>query len=141
MSSEIHPKMYMYRRIVEAKLFIDQHYDQKIELDNISDQACFSKYHFLRLFKQVYGMSPHKYLTSVRLNKAKALLDKQMPVSDVCFDVGFDSLPSFSSLFKRQIGMSPKAYAEQAQQHKQAAESAPLQFVPGCFVENYGWNK
>ena len=69
-----HPKMYMYKRVVEAKLFIDRNYNEKIDLENISDKAHFSKYHFLRLFKATFGKSPHKYLTDVRLLNAKKLL-------------------------------------------------------------------
>ena len=47
------PKIYLYRRVVQAKLFIDGHFDENIELDNIAEEACFSKFHFIRLFKKI----------------------------------------------------------------------------------------
>ncbi|MEM7369139.1 MAG: AraC family transcriptional regulator [Bacteroidota bacterium] len=141
MAEDLHPNMYKYRRIVEAKLFIDTHYHRKIDLENISDQACFSKYHFLRLFKQAYGKSPHRYLTEVRIGHAKTLLRQQQPVTEVCFLVGFDSLPSFTHLFKREVGMTPTAYVAKIAQHKEESKRLPLRFVPNCFVENFGWDK
>ena len=95
---EVHPKMYMYRRIVEAKTFIDRHYAEKIDLNGISNQAAFSKYHFLRLFKQAFGTSPHKYLTAVRLKHARRLFEKEVNIVDVCYQVGFESIPIFYSL-------------------------------------------
>jgi AraC-like DNA-binding protein len=50
-----YPKAYLYRRIVKAKLFIDAHFAEPIDVDAISNKAAFSKFHFIRLFKQVYG--------------------------------------------------------------------------------------
>ena len=141
MEAEIHPKMYMYRRIVDAKLYIDAHYAEKIELDNISDQASFSKYHFLRLFKAAYGKSPHQYLTELRIHHAKRLLDKGQTVSAVCFAVGFESLPSFTRLFKKHTGMTPKSFSQKSVQQKERGRKQPLSQVPACFVEQFGWNK
>ncbi len=74
MTLEQYPKAYLYRRIVQAKLFIDSNYTDNIDLDNISDEAYFSKFHFTRLFKKIYGRTPHQYLTFVRIEKAMLLL-------------------------------------------------------------------
>ncbi|MEL6253160.1 MAG: AraC family transcriptional regulator [Bacteroidota bacterium] len=52
MSSEAYPKVYLYRRVVQVKHYIDEHFSEKLDLDAISDEAYFSKYHFLRLFKK-----------------------------------------------------------------------------------------
>jgi AraC-like DNA-binding protein len=73
MTTELYPRVYLYRRIVQAKLFIDSKYADKIDLDNISDEACFSKFHFIRLFNSIYGKTPHQYLTFVRIEKAQQL--------------------------------------------------------------------
>ena len=54
-------KAYLYRQIVQAKLYIDQHYAENIDVQNIAYQAHFSKFHFLRLFKSIYGKTPHQY--------------------------------------------------------------------------------
>jgi AraC-like DNA-binding protein len=67
-----YPKVYLYRRIVQAKLFIDASYMHSIDLDNISEEASFSKFHFTRLFRQVYGRTPHQYLVHVALKKQKS---------------------------------------------------------------------
>jgi AraC-like DNA-binding protein len=140
-SNEIHPKIYLYRRIVQAKLFIDAHYSESIDLDNIADEANFSKFHFIRQFKLIYGMTPHQYLTMVRIEKAMHLLRSGIPVTEACFAVGFESLSSFSGLFKRMAGASPSSYLLHQQQMKEQIIRSPLKFIPGCFVQNMGWTK
>ena len=140
-ASEPYPKVYLYRRIVQAKLFIDNNFASTIDLDNIADEAYFSKYHFLRLFKKIYGKSPHQYLTTVRIEKAMQLLRADTPVVDTCYEVGFESLSSFSGLFKRIVGLSPSVYLQQQQEIKAHILKTPLDFVPGCFAEKRGWLK
>ena len=76
MATEQYPKIYLYKRIVQAKLFIDNNYAEDIDLDNIADEAYFSKFHFIRLFKNIYGSTPHHYLRQVRIEHAKQLLAK-----------------------------------------------------------------
>jgi len=141
MTTEQYPKVYLYRRIVQAKLFIDRNYDKSIDVDNISDEAYFSKFHFIRLFKKIYGKTPHQYLTVVRIDKALELLTNNIPVSEVCYAVGFESLSSFSGLFKRSIGITPSAYLEKQQKIKEQIVQSPLAFIPGCFAEKHGWKK
>jgi len=141
MTTEQYSKVYLYRRIVQAKLFIDSYYADKIDLDNISDEAYFSKFHFIRLFKQIYGKTPHQYLTSVRIEKAIQLLRTEKPVSAVCYSVGFESLSSFSGLFKRIVGITPSAFLIQQQHLKTQILKTPLKFVPGCFAYQNGWNE
>lgn len=136
-----YPRVYLYRRMVQAKLFIDSHYADKIDLDNISDEAYFSKFHFIRLFKSVYGKTPHQYLKAVRIEKAKQLLKEGKAVSDACFEVGFDSLSSFSGLFKRSVGQSASAYAAQYQHNQVQIAKTPLAFVPGCYAYQHGWSE
>ncbi|NGP87645.1 helix-turn-helix domain-containing protein [Fodinibius halophilus] len=129
-----YPKAYRYRRIVAAKRYIDTHFDESIDLDLISDEAHFSKYHFLRLFKDTYGQTPHQYCTGLRLKKARELLrEENMSVSEVCFEVGFESVGSFSSLFKRRVGESPSTY--RAKRNNRAIN--PKTVVPGCFVQQF----
>ena len=84
MITEQYPKVYLYRRIVQAKLFIDSNYAKPIDVDNISDEAYFSKFHFIRLFKKIYGKTPHQYLTVVRIEKSLELLKNNIPVSEAC---------------------------------------------------------
>jgi AraC-like DNA-binding protein len=134
-----YPKLYFYRRIVQAKLFIDQHYAENVDLNNIADEAYYSKFHFSRKFKEVYQQTPHQYLVSVRVEQAKKLLASGMSVAAVCGAVGFEELSSFSRLFKRRVGLNPSVYlAQQQNLQKQIAET-PLSLVPHCFAYQYGW--
>lgn len=133
------PKIYLYRRIVQAKLFIDTAYAENIDLDEISNAACFSKYHFIRIFKKAYGKTPHQYLTWVRINKAQQLLEGNMAVGEVCHSLGFDSLSSFSLLFKKANKMTPAQYRLEQSKRKKALGEKPLAFVPNCFAEQKGW--
>ena len=134
-----YPRIYLYRRIVQSKLFMDTHFAARINLGNIAEEAYFSKFHFIRLFKKTYGKTPHQYLTYVRIEKAKQLLQTKTPVSHVCDDVGFESISSFTELFKRLVGQTPSAY--QATQHALTLDIAkdPLKYIPNCFVEQNGW--
>jgi len=136
MTKDQYPKVYLYRRIVQAKLFIDNNYFEKIDLNNIADNAFFSKFHFLRLFKKIYNKTPHQYLITVRIQNAKLLLKSGRSIIDVCYSIGFVSVSSFSDLFKRHAGMTPHSY--QLQQRKRTAEiiRSPIKFVPGCFARS-----
>lgn len=138
---ESYPKMYMYKRIVEAKLYIDQHYSEKIDLDNIATQASFSKYHFLRLFKQAYGKSPYQYLTQVRIAKAQEYLREGKSVMETCEALSFDSIPSFTALFKKQTGITPKAFFDREELQRIEAQKSPFSYVPNCYAETYNWRK
>jgi AraC-like DNA-binding protein len=135
------PKIYLYRRVVQGKLFIDNHFAERIDLDNIADEAYFSKFHFIRLFKSIYGKTPHQYLIRVRIENARLLLAKQTPVSDACFSVGFDSVSSFTGLFKKVVGITPSAYQQQQLKRAEDIAEAPLKFIPNCFAESKGWTK
>jgi AraC-like DNA-binding protein len=141
MTIEQYPKVYLYRRIVQAKLFIDTNYANNIDLDNIADEASFSKFHFIRLFKKVYGKTPHQYLTVVRIEKAMQLLKADIPVAEVCYSVGFDSISSFTGLFKRIVKQTPHNYLLQQKKRKAQIFKTPLNFIPGCFADKNGWTK
>ncbi len=125
----------LYRRLCRARDFIDHCYDHPLSLDQMSSEACFSRYHFLRLFRQAFDKTPHQYLIERRIEKAKELLSSDnLRVTDVCFEIGFQSLGSFSSLFHKYVGHAPVAYREKAR----ATRSAKRQ-VPGCFLVMYGF--
>lgn len=135
-----YPKAYIYRRIVLAKLFIDKYYYASIDLDCIADEAFFSKFHFIRLFKKMIGKTPHQYLIHARIEKAKQLLQEGNTVSKTCFAVGFDSISSFSGLFKRRTGQSPSVFQKEYFLNKKRVAAEPLRFIPGCFSVKKGWH-
>jgi AraC-like DNA-binding protein len=129
-NSDIEKDAETLERLGRAREFIDHCYDHPLNLDQISEKACFSRYHFLRLFRQVFNKTPHQYLIERRIERAKELLKSdEMRVTDVCFEVGFQSLGSFSSLFHRCVGHAPIAFREKARE-KQTA----MRQVPGCFL-------
>ncbi len=136
-----YPKAYLYRRVVQSKLFIDHNFADPINLENIADEANFSKFHFIRLFKKTYAKTPHQYLIKVRIEKAKELLKTDCSIQHVCYAVGFESISSFTELFKKLIKLTPSSY--QIQQHTIKAEIAktPLKYIPNCFAEKKGWKK
>ena len=134
-----YPKIYLYKRIVQAKLFIDANFSDNIDLNNIADEAYFSKFHFIRLFKNIYGYTPHNYLQKVRIEQAKRLLAKHVSASQACFLVGFDSITSFTGLFKKITGTTPAAWQLQHQQREAAIAGNPLHFVPACYAHQTGW--
>ena len=136
---DLYPKQYLYQRIVRAKLFIDDHYASPIDLDNVSSEACFSKFHFARLFREIYGMTPHQYLTSVRIEKARQMLERGASVKEACFKVGFDSVGSFTGLFKRRIGITPAAFQRARHNTLREISAKPLKHIPNCFAEKKGW--
>ena len=133
-TADPYPRAYLYRRIVQAKLYIDRHYHEKIDLDLIASEARFSKFHFIRLFKNAYRLTPHSYLTQIRIEKARKLLEEtDNSIAEVGFMVGFESLGSFSTLFKRKTGLSPAAYRKHQVKRFQLSQEQPLTFIPGCF--------
>jgi AraC-like DNA-binding protein len=128
----------IYERVVNAKLYIDNNFDETLDLACISQQACFSPYHFHRVFTTIYRKTPHQYLTWKRLEKAKLLLEKEgLSITEVCNCVGFESLGSFSTLFKRENGFAPQYYRNIAWLKKKLAKEQPKRFIPHCFVETY----
>jgi AraC-like DNA-binding protein len=137
MSPENLPKLDLYRRIVQAKLFIDSNYAERIDAAEIADEARYSKFHFIRTFKSIYGRTPHQYLTHVRIERAKELLEQEVSVTEACFAVGFDGLGSFTSLFKRRAGMTPSEYQRQQLERKAEISKEPLKFIPGCFAMHF----
>ena len=108
---------------------IDRDYAEALDLDVMAREAGYSKYHFARTFAMAYGETPRAYLTRRRVERAKNLLrTANLSVTEVCFLVGFESLGSFSSLFRRLVGQSPSAYRASSL----AAGAVPA--IPGCVV-------
>ena len=136
---ELYPKQYLYRRVVRAKLHIDEHFASDIDLDAIADEACFSKFHFIRLFSSIYGRTPHQYLIQVRIENAAQLLAEGASVKGACYAVGFDSVQSFAGLFKRRIGITPAEFRRRREEFAEAVRHVPLEHIPNCFAEKKGW--
>jgi AraC-like DNA-binding protein len=118
-----------------ARALFDDAYAEPIRLDRAAAEAGLSKFHFVRAFRAAYGQTPHRYLTARRLEVARRLLaEGGRPVTAICFDVGFESLGSFSCLFRHATGMSPSAYRRGMRRiHQVLAPPAPP-VVPSCML-------
>ncbi|HET6550303.1 MAG TPA: AraC family transcriptional regulator [Solirubrobacter sp.] len=99
------------RRILRARDKMDRAYDKPLDVAALAREAVTSEAHFIRTFKATFGETPHRYLQRRRLERAMALLrETDRPVTEICLDVGFTSLGSFSRTFTQVVGMSPTAY-------------------------------
>jgi AraC family transcriptional regulator len=96
----------LYRRLIAARDFMNDNRMENMTIEEIAQQACLNKFHFLSNFRDVFGMTPHRYLTELKLQKALELL-KDKSVSETCFQLGFGSPSSFSLLFKKRFGFPP----------------------------------
>jgi AraC-like DNA-binding protein len=115
-----------------ARDHVDRHYAEPQDLAALAQVAGLSKYHFQRLFKATYGLSPAAYLSQRRVERAQDLLRAtNLTVTEVCHAVGFSSLGSFSARFRELVGQTPSAF-----QARYAADGAPR--IPGCFVFMWG---
>ena len=101
------------RRAVETALWIDANSHHQINLEDAAAQAGISPFHFLRLFSQALGVTPHQYLVRSRLrHAARRLADDDSPVTDIAYDVGFADLSNFVRTFGRAAGASPLKFRQ-----------------------------
>jgi AraC-like DNA-binding protein len=121
----------VYVHLRRAKDLIDRDYAEPLDVPALAREAHASRAHFLRSFKRAFGETPHRYLLRRRIERAKELLrNTRLSVSEVSVAVGFRSLGSFSTAFRRLVGESPLAYAR----HWRPA--APPR-IPACFTLMY----
>ena len=101
----------LWRRVNRARDFLHAHLGSSITLSQVATAACLSPFHLLRSFHSAFRQTPRQYLQQCRLERAKFLLEKtRISVTAICLDCGFTSLGSFSALFHRSCGMSPRAW-------------------------------
>jgi transcriptional regulator GlxA family with amidase domain len=126
------------RRLDAARRFLEDNLDQPVTLVAAARRAFLSKYHFLRLFKHTFHETPHHYLRRRRLEQAQRLLTRtDLPVTSVCLEVGFESLGSFSTLFRRSIGTPPATYRRRYITIPRAIVP-PERLIPCCWLTRYG---
>jgi AraC-like DNA-binding protein len=118
------------RRMLRARDAMDRDYALPLDVPNLAAVACVSEAHFIRTFKATFGETPHRYLQRRRVERAMYLLRTSgRSVTDVCMEVGFSSLGTFSRTFRDIVGETPSQFRERG----------PVPGVPSCFVK--AWSR
>jgi AraC-like DNA-binding protein len=97
----------IFRAILQAKLLIDENITDNLSLEKIARQIGISKYHFIRVFKAAFGISPYQYQKRKRLELAKLDLLKGNEILFTAIRFGFPDAPTFTKAFKQQFGLTP----------------------------------
>ncbi len=110
----VYPALIYEERINKVFEFIEQNLDQSISLQSMAETACFSPYHFHRIFSALVGETPVDYLRRIRLEKSALLLayKKTLSITDIAMQCGFSSLAVFSRAFQSHFQTSPKSYRQ-----------------------------
>jgi AraC-like DNA-binding protein len=105
----------LYRRLLRGKDYLDSFFGGEMRLDKVASAACLSSYHFHRLFREVFDETPNQYLQRRLANAQDLLRSSERTVTEICLEVGFESMTSFSALFRRIYGCSPREYRSSLQ--------------------------
>jgi AraC-like DNA-binding protein len=115
------------RHLLRARDLIDTRYADPLDVPTLSARAGVSPAYFARRFRATFGETPHQYVLARRLERAQFLLrETDRSVAEVCVDVGLASVGSFTTSFRRVVGMTPTAYRELAR--------APMPGIPMCVL-------
>ncbi len=116
------------RQLRRAKDLMDSEWSGPADVPAVAAHAGYSTYHFIRAFRETYGRTPGQYLTLRRVERAQEMLrTANLSVTEICALVGFSSLGTFSSTFKRLTGATPTEYRDR---HHRRAEAR----IPSCFI-------
>lgn len=128
-----------FRRLCRSRDYMADSLGERIKLADAAEVACFSPFHYQRMFGQAFGETPHEFLKRRRLEKAKQLLaSSNREITEVCLEVGYESLGSFSSLFRSTYGMPPQEYRRTLRKLWASAAIPPSRFIPSCYLRFYG---
>jgi AraC-like DNA-binding protein len=127
-----------YRRLCRAKDFLAANYRERVRLADAASAACLSPWHFHRLYALAFRETPHQFLTRLRIDEAKRRLAiSSDSATDICFDLGYESLGTFSSRFRNLVGCSPREYRRLTRRIF-VIPFAWRAAIPFCFVEFFG---
>jgi len=119
--------------LCRARDMLREVHDRPLSIAEVAREAAMSPFHFIRRFESVFGTTPHQFRIQSRLERAKHLLAlSDYSVTDVCMEVGFSSLGSFSALFARRFGKPPSAYRRQVRSLMAVPGELPRELAPGC---------
>jgi AraC-like DNA-binding protein len=124
-----------FRRLCQARDLLRELREPSPTIADLAREVHISPFHFIRQFEAVFGVTPHQFRIQTRLDAAKHLLATgRHSVTDVCMEVGFSSLGSFSSLFAERIGEPPSAYRRRVRAMVQVPGAVPADLTPGCLL-------
>ncbi|TML99764.1 MAG: helix-turn-helix transcriptional regulator [Actinobacteria bacterium] len=116
------------RRMLRARDAMDRGFSQPLEVPAVAQVAHVSPAHFSRQFRATFGEPPHRYLQRRRVERAMELLrETERPITEICLDVGFNSLGTFSRVFREIVGESPSTY-------RARVEAGTARGVPACWA-------
>jgi AraC-like DNA-binding protein len=122
-----------FRQLCRARELLLELRDETVPIVHVAQEVGISPFHFIRQFESVFGATPHQFRIQSRLHQAKLLLARgQHSVTEVCMEVGFSSLGSFSDLFLRRTGSTPSAFQRRARGMVQVPGGIPEELFPGC---------
>jgi AraC-like DNA-binding protein len=131
-----------YIRLCRARDFLATHYTEHITLNDAAQIACLSPYHFHRLFSNTFHETPLDFLTRRRMRDAQhRLILENESITDICYSLGYESLGTFSTRFRRLVGNSPVNYRRTVRRVFPVPALWRVQAIPYCFVEFYSLNK
>lgn len=126
------------RKLRASRDYLLANYPEEFSLSTVAQFSNMSPFHFLRTFKKTYGETPNEFLIRLRIEEAKKLLiTEHLSVSEVCQQVGYLSLGSFSSLFLKQVGMPPSQYRRKLWALSKEPFSFPSQAIPACYGRRF----
>jgi AraC-like DNA-binding protein len=129
----IHPEL--LSRLCHARDLLRDWEDEPLSVSAVARASGLSGFHFIRLFKAMFGETPHRYRSRAQIEKAKHLLIlTDLSITDVCMSIGFSSVGSFSTLFLRRVGMSPSEFQRRHRPASAAERELPASLVPGCLT-------
>jgi AraC-like DNA-binding protein len=121
-----------FRRLCLARDLLREPREPSPSIADLAREVQISPFHFIRQFEAVFGVTPHQFRIQTRLDAARQLLAMGHSVTDVCLEVGFSSLGSFSALFTRRIGEAPSAYRRRVRATVHVPGTVPADLTPGC---------
>ncbi len=128
-----------YRRLCRAKDFLAASYRERVRLEDAARTACLSPWHFHRLYVLAFRETPHEFLTRLRIDEARRRLAiGSDSATDICFDLGYESLGSFSWRFRNLVGCSPREYRQRTRRIFNIPFGWYLASVPCCFLKLFG---
>ena len=126
-----HPEL--LSRLCHARDLLRDWEDQPLSVSAVARLSGLSHFHFIRLFKAMFGETPHRYRSRAQIEKAKHLLIlSDLSITNVCMSIGFSSVGSFSTLFLRRAGMSPSEFQRRYRPASLAERRLPASLIPGC---------